>query len=596
MPMPLIPAIIALRNMCSAKSTLPWLLVSLIAGGSWLSHVPVSAAKNLADSNIRSRDDLDHGAILFEYYQQNYFEGLIEHEYAATKGNAKALNDRGQLLEGGMALSFGMADRAQNSFNQLLAAETDVEVRNRAWFYLGKLYHASSRPEDAYEALQHIEGKVPNDLHLDYHYLTTLVNNNPDNLAKVQTATASMSRDAPQYLYLLFNLGVSYLARGDQPMGVSNLATVIESADGSEELLVLADRARHGLAQLALQDQQMGKAWRHLQDIRSEGLYSSRALLAYAWTAIHQELYPVALPALQLLNQRSIALPEVQECKVLLGHLYEQQGSTSRALKSHLQAESDFLKGLEQLEEARRIVDNREVPRDFIANLEVIVDDSDWFASRPAMDYSKLSPFLVDLMASNTFTQVLDELVALYSIDNNLAYWEEQTRQHQVILDNAAGKIFNDQTKALLGDSQRLHARLNNERQDLGLLTLVLKPEEQARFVALLEYNSKELARLNDKLEFLQRKGAPYRQPPAYPSMVTQHHQRISDRREETETYIAALEPLMRKMVKAELNKHEERMRYYLAQTRLAKARLYDTALMELEEPSGHPTPTGDTP
>lgn len=540
-------------------------------------------AVSAANDNIQSRADLEYGAVLFEYYQQNYFTGLIEQEFAAARGNSRAGEDQGQLLKGGMALSYGLPDAANDIFQNLLNKESDELVRNRAWYYLAKLYQQRSQPQEAYAALEKIHGNIPADLHLDYHYLATLVNNDGEHLNTVQQAIDKIPTTTPQYPYLVFNLGVSFLTSGDQKAAVSNLQTVVNYADDSEELQVLADRARHGLAQIYMQDQKLLSAWSYLRDIRTTGLYSNRALLAYAWAAIRQEQYEVALPALQVLNDRSISLPEVQECKVLLGHLYEQQGSMNRALKSHIDAEKEFIDGLAKVEEARRIIDMRDVPREFIENLEAIVDDSDWYGAQPSVDYTKLTPFLVDLMASNAFNQVLRELADLYAIRDNLQYWSEQSEQHKVILNNSDEKRLDTKMQRLIRDNHALHRRLNNQQYELNLMTLTLEESDQARFNAIMERNTKELTQLQDTVDLLIDQTAPYRMPPEYPSMVTEHHRRVDENSAETQRYINLLEPIMRNLVKVELDKHEERMRYYLAQSRLAKARLYDTALTKID-------------
>lgn len=542
-----------------------------------------SHAVSTSSDNINSREDLEYGAVLFEYYQQDYFNGLIEQEFVASQNNSRALNQEGQLLKGGMALSYGMPDTADALFQQLLSEDTDDLVRNRAWYYLGKLYQQRSQPEKAYDALEKIQGAISADLHLDYHYLATLVSNDGQHLDKVSQDIDNIPTTTPQYPYLVFNLGVSYLKGGDQSSAVSNLETVIDMADSREELMVLADRARHGLAQIAMQESNLFSAWNYLRNIRTTGLYSNRALLAYGWAAIRQEQYETALPALQLLNDRSIALPEVQECKVLLGHLYEQQGSMNRALKSHLDAEKEFIDGLAKVEEARRIIDLRDVPREFIENLDTIVDDSDWYGAQPSVDYAKLTPFLVDLMASNAFNQVLRELAALYAIRDNLAYWADQSAQHQVILASSDAKRLDDSMHRLIRDNHNLHRNLNNEQYEVDLMTLTLDVPDQARFTALIENNAKELTLLQGTVDLLVKQSAPYRMPPEYPTMVTDHHRRVGENRVLTERFIDLLEPIMRGLVKVELDKHEERMRYYLAQSRLAKARLYDTALTKLD-------------
>ncbi|GAB1263079.1 tetratricopeptide repeat protein [Aurantivibrio plasticivorans] len=540
---------------------------------------PASQSSN----HIQTRDDLEYGTILFNYYQQDYFNALIEYEYVADKENKRANSDRGHLLKGGMALSYGLSDVSESLFNALLVRQTEEDVRNRAWYYLAKLFYAHSRDKDAHDALEKIHGAVPADLHLDYHYLATLVSNDANHLESISQAVDNIPTYSPQHPYLLFNLGISYLRGGNRAAAEENLQAVVAAADDSEELQVLSDRARHGLAQLAIEDQQLLKAWGYLQNIRTTGLYSNRALLAYAWAAVRQQQYQIALPALQLLNERSISIPEVQEGKVLLGHLYEQQDSMNRALKSHITAEKQFLQGIQQVAEARRIIDMRDVPHEFIANLDAIVDDTDWYGTKPSVDYQKLTPFLIDLMASNPFNQVLHELADLYAIRDNLTHWSNQAEQHALILAAAESKMFDESMKQLLQESETLHSRLTQQKDDLDLIQLTLDTSDQERFESLLDNSGKELALLTDKLNSLRKQSEPYRQPDSYPAMVELNHKRIHEKLQVTQRYIAKLEPVMRNLVKVELDKHEERMRYYLAQSRLAKARLYDTALINLD-------------
>lgn len=562
-------------------------LISLIGRLSCLSVACLASAPAVVSAPVQSRADLEYGAVLFEYHQQSYFQGLVEQAYAAAHGNRHAHGHQGQLLKGSMALSYGMPDDAHHIFNTLLDAEPNQEIRNRAWYYLARLYHSRSNHADALGALQRIQGRLPPDLYLDYHYLATLISRNTQDLRDVENALLHMPASSPQYPYLLYNLGISYLRMGNQASAAQNLQAVVNYGVQGEEFMVLADRARHGLARLAMTEQRLGDAWLHLQGIRTEGLYSNRALLGYAWTAIQQEMYQTAIPALQMLNRRSIALPEVQEGKVLLGHVYEQHGSMNRALRSHLSAEQDFLIGLQQVAEAREVIALQDVPVEFITNLEAIVDQSDWFATQPSVDYQRLTPFLVDLMASPAFYQVLRELAELYAIRDNLDFWTSQTDQHELILKTAAEKRFDDSMKIVIADSEKLHRRLRNQRQELGLVALSLTTRDQSRLQASLENASRELAQLNDTIRNLHKQGEPYRQPAAYPAMVENHHARILEAQKQVATYIARLEPLMRNLVNAELDKHEERMRYYLAQTRLAKARLYDTALFKVGPPAG---------
>lgn len=531
-----------------------------------------------------SREELEYGTVLFDYYQQDYFNALIEFEYNRTIGNTLAANGDGQVLKGGMLLSFGVPDEAYAIFLALLNQNQPTEVRNRAWYYLAKLYYNKSDMPRAVDSLSQVRGDVPNDIHLLYHYLATLVNINANHLGQAQQSVDKVAQDTPFYPYLLFNMAIGQLRNGELSAAVTNLEKVTQYSGQSEELSVLADRAKHGLSQLAIQVGHFPQAWLYLQGIRTSGLYSNRALLTYSWASIKLKRFNDAIPALEILNSRSIAIPEVQEAKVLLSHLYEQEGSPRKALKANLLAEKEFKKGIEQLSEARRIIALREVPREFISNLEAIVNDSDWYGSQPSVNYQSLTPFLIDLMASNAFNETLKELADLYAMHDNLTYWSEQANQHLLVLKSTANKSFGDNLKASFNKSVDIRNKLTEQSQELRLYTLTLEVDEQERFKVLLDSVASELGQLDEKIAQLQTVQAPYEPPKNMPDVVAQKHAEIKVQLRRTEKYIAVLEPIMRDLVNAELDKHEERMRYYWAQSRLAKARLYDSTLLELEK------------
>jgi len=69
-----------------------------------------------AHSKTKSKDRLEYGTVLFEYYQQDYFNALIEHEYNASQKNPITASGEGQVLKGGMMLSYGVPDRAYSLF------------------------------------------------------------------------------------------------------------------------------------------------------------------------------------------------------------------------------------------------------------------------------------------------------------------------------------------------------------------------------------------------------------------------------------------------------------------------------------------------
>lgn len=538
---------------------------------------------------VKSIDELEYNTVLYSYYQQHYFNALVEHEYSAESGNSIANSAKAQVVKGGMLLSYGMAEHSREIFQQLLAANTSEQVANRAWFYVAQLYYQKNQYQAASDALQNVEGRVPLDIHSRYHYLATLLNIRGKHLLAAENIVGGALNDSVYEPYLLYNLAVNMYHRGENDSAAEILQRVTDYADGSEELAVLSDRARHGLAELAVAAGHFPSAWFYLQDIRTTGLYSNRALLSYGWAAIRLQRYEQAIPALKLLDQRSIAIPEVQETKVLLPHLYEQQGYSRRALKGYLLAEKAFKEGVSLLDEARAVIAMQDVPEEFISNLDLVVDDSDWYGVQPDINYQKLTPFLIDLMASHVFQATLKELGDLYAMRNNLDYWKLQARQHELILADRSTERSIDAVRQATKRAAELKNQLDDRKLELKLNTLTLAIEDQRRFRALLETSSEQLEFLDDKIQRVQAIEQPQRHSQQQVDHLHELHASIDTQLLRTNHFIDRLEPVLRNVINAELDKHEERMRYYWAQARLAKARLYDQELDALQRVNKQP-------
>lgn len=535
---------------------------------------------------INSVADLQYGTVLYGYYQQDYFTALVNHEYVKAIGNERASSDSARVLKGGMSLSYGLTDYSHKVFQELLNEDIEESARNRAWFYLANMHFFKGDIKMATDALLQIHGAVPNDVHQRYHYLATLINIQNKHLSSAEDVLFGGKSASPYEPYLLFNLAITQLESGDRAGAKKNLQRVTKYADNGEEYATLSDRARHALSLVSVQDQDMISAWSYLQGVGTSGLYSNRALLTYSWAAINLERFEKAIPALQILDKRSIAIPEVQETKVLLPHLYEKQGAKRKALKGYLLAVKEFERGIEKLDEARRIIAKKDVPEEFVVNLEAIMDDSDWFGTQPSVDYSNLTPFLIELMASNAFQESLKELADLYAIRKNLLYWKDQSKQHELVLSKQGSSLSAANYDSLLAKSDKAYQQYSDQILELRLHVQTLETPDQKRFTSLLDTSQSELELLEDKVTHLKNVSRPYRHTKDQKVKVKELHKRIDQELRLSNKLIDKIEPVMRAVVNSELDKHEERMRYYWAQARLAKARLYDSTLLNLENES----------
>lgn len=532
--------------------------------------------------------DLKYGTILFDYYQQKYFDALIGYEYANEKNELKHNGDEARLLKGGMTLSYGLPDDAQAVFQDLLKENVPQKTRNKAWFYLAKLYYQKGQAVDAVRNISRIKGDVPKDIAEEYNYLATLLNIHNQHLDSAQNAIGKVATHSAYEPYLIFNLAVSQLKNGQEKNSKENLLKVIDYSikHPKEEFLVLADRAKQALAHSHIQKNDMLGAWQYLQNVRTTGLYSNRALLSYGWTAIKLKRFQQAIPALRALNKRSISISEVQEAKVLLAHLYEQKGATRAALKQYLLAEKSFGEGVKSIAHARKVIDGQRIPEEFVVNLEAMMDETDWYGSEPSIDYSKLTPFLVELMSSNAFHSVIKELRDLYAIRGNLDFWARQASEHQLIISHRQQGLTSGSIQAFLDDGEQKKEAFEYEISDLRLHTMTLHVEEQERFESLLEATDQDFEYLEDKLGKIRKIKKPYQQSEKNNLWAKRLHNRTLGKLNETDALIKKLEQVMRIVVNAELDNHEERMRYYWAQARLGKARLYDQTLNRIEDDS----------
>lgn len=547
-----------------------------------------------AEQQVKLRD-LKYGTILFDYYQQNYFSSLIGYEVANSRGELNHQIDEARLLHGGMTLSYGLPDDAEKIFQKLLNrdpsgdsdnAEITDEVRNKAWFYLAKMYYYKGETKKAGITLGYIQGDIPSDIHNEYNYLATLINIRNGNLNSVTQALESVMKGSVFEPYLIFNLASSQLTSGKIKDSESNFQKVVAYAKShpAEEFQVLADRAKQALAHIDIEQKDLLSAWTHLQFVRTTGLYSNRALLSYGWTAIKLERYDVAIPALSALDRRSISISEVQEAKVLLAHLYEQQGAPRTALKQYLLAERAFAEGIDSIASARRIIDGQRIPEEFVINLDAMMDETDWYGSEPSLDYNKLTPFLIELMSSNAFHGVLKELRDLYALRENLNYWSRQAKEHQLIISHRHQGWSSETLHDFVTISRAQKESMEIQISELGLHAKTLSVKEQDRFDPLLNSMKDDFKYLEKNFEKIEKIEKPYQESEKTLRWMAELHKRIEQKRQKTDNMIKKLESVMRVVVNAELDKHEERMRYYWAQARLGKARLYDQTLNSIEE------------
>ena len=277
----------------------------------------VTTSALAADEPLTTVADLRYGAALYEYYQGNFFQALSELMVAKERGGIQGHKDNPDLIEGGISLSFGMQRKAGDIFADLLAADADgkfnrpLEVRNSAWFYLGKLQYLQGDWNGTEQSFQRIAGKFDEEL---FPELEALVINLAIRREQLQEAeeTIDDARDVETWLpYLYYNLGNAYARNQDFARAIEFYRRIEELPISREpvqreEQFILADRAFTAAGYCYILLGQYEEAIDEFIKVRLDSPFSSRALLGYGWAAAENEEFELALRPWQLLS-----VPEV---------------------------------------------------------------------------------------------------------------------------------------------------------------------------------------------------------------------------------------------------------------------------------------------
>jgi uncharacterized phage infection (PIP) family protein YhgE len=182
-------------------------------------------------------------------------------------------------------------------------------------------------------------------------------------------------------------------------------------------------------------------------------------------------------------------------------------------------------------------------------------------------------------------------------------------RQQRDALARELERVQNEQDYFALatGQQAQLVERLNNVAERLDALADAGQAvdeyrESYRRYAGLLLWQAsedfssrvwetkKQLEQLNQQIAELEQTESRVKHLVAtaddlapYYRRIAAHQQRLARQQEELNSTLASAEQQLREQVAQVLETQRERLRYYLAQSRLSVARLYDTA--ELEQP-----------
>jgi tetratricopeptide (TPR) repeat protein len=406
------------------------LLVSLPVGSVWSKNVPPDP-DGLPPQDVK---DLHYGDVLFYFYQDEFFDAITRLLAAQQLDRLPHTQGEAELLLGGLYLSLGEHVEAGKIFDSLLtAANTSENVRNKAWFYLGKVWYQRGYLQESEQALRKVSDKIQPRISAERYMLLAQLMLRQDRYDDAIAALSAWHGPPDWTAYAQFNLGVALVRKGRLSDAIAHLDQVGRMETSSDELLALKDKANLALGFAYLQAERAADARPILQRVRIDGPYSSKALLGVGWADSSLGEFKRALVPWLALRKRNLLDSAVQESYLTVPYAYNQLGATGQAAEFYNSAIESFDAESQRIDDSIAQIRagsllERLVPEDAQNSLS-------WYWQMKTVPDAPESRYLYQLLASNEFQEGLKNYRELRFMSRNLDDWRADLSAFNDMLD-----------------------------------------------------------------------------------------------------------------------------------------------------------------
>lgn len=381
--------------------------------------------------------DLHWGDVLFYFYQGDYLQALTRLGAAQDFNRVSHHAVEAELLKGGLYLSLGQHEEAGRIFKALLNDNVPLDVRNRAWFYLAKVWYQRNYLQDAATALASIRGALPGDLEPERHLLEAQVlmylNRYDDAIRALERWQPVGTGGDVWSSYARFNIGVALVRQERVEEAAELLNEVGQIAAPTQELAALRDKANLALGFAWLKANRPEDAKKVLQRVRLEGPQSNKALLAVGWADSAEKNFNKALAPWMELRDRDMLDAAVQESYLAVPYAYAQLDATGQAAEQYVNAVEAFAA------ESTRIDQSIQAIRDGKL-LETIVDNDKadqvgWYWQLQNLPDAPETRYLYHLLATHEFQEGLKNYRDLRLMRRNLDTWALSVQAFEDMVD-----------------------------------------------------------------------------------------------------------------------------------------------------------------
>jgi len=431
---------------------------------------------SFASEITQQQQRLDFGAVLYEVYQDHYFTAAVQ---LLAKQSLSARRDAALFL-GGMYLSYGMHDEAEQVFNSFTDEQLPAQTKDQAWFYMAKLRYQRGLIDQAWQSLKKVGESLPDDLREQYVTLKTLLQFAQGHYQQaIDDLHEKASKQDP---FILYNLAYGYQQLGDEQTALKyfNQVMALTPKDAFEQ--DLQDKVLVILARQYITQQQPELARKLLNNLSMESPYTPQALIMLAWVELSDGNYARALAPLRLIGQRYQTGQVMQESWLLHGYVLEQAEAYRDALAVYREALVRYQEEERYLTDTLASIEQGRFVQELIPQLQGKAQGWSWEGElTPDAD---LIVHLGEMIASHPFYESLKSLRDVIYLDQQLKQWKrdlpiyqhmlalrkQRYHDHLPVLERAK---TNQQSQQLIAQKQQLENQLREivNRHDIQAFT-----------------------------------------------------------------------------------------------------------------------------
>ena len=366
--------------------------------------------------------DLQYGTVLFEFYQQKYFSAAVNLLTAQEQKRLQHHGDDSQLLLGGLYLSYGLHTEAEEIFKKLIDKGASPEVRDRAWFYLGKIRYQKQLFAEAELALSRVGDALDESLQEEFRTLKANLLMAQKKYTEAATVLQGVVKEGgkQEANYARFNLGVALIRAGREKEGTDLLRQVAEIKSNASDQKALRDRANLALGFSLIKSAPI-LAKDFFRHVRLQGPYSNKALLGLGWAEVELQRYEQALVPWAELTKRDKTDLAVFEALLATGNALERLRAFPQAMQSYSNAITIFENELAALNNTVEAVKAGRLWADLLS--QVSRNEMGWFWEAELLPKTPEARYLPMIMAENGFHEAIKNLRDLWFLDRKLSSW-----------------------------------------------------------------------------------------------------------------------------------------------------------------------------